>query len=342
MHNGKLLGQAIRTAIELKIASGSIRSKADVARHFKIATPSVYDWIKKGSISKDKLPELWRYFSDVVGPEHWGLSQHDLPTNFSAVRADGDKYEKRRTALKALADSLGRGGIATIAARIGKEPNYVSRMLYPPGRQGRKRIGEDSLEKLNEAFPGLFNGLVIASPPDSARDHGEEDGYMETLAQRIKRHRERLKLTQQQVADAAHVSRVAVTKWEDGQTANLKLGNLMRLCALFDIPVEEMIRGEARPGATLAGSHVVQDGGNEAHGATVKVNSGKDGTAVYNDPASVMVGLWSGFAEMCRAAGFEARDVVASVEHQRPLSATGSSLKGRATNKKAALGKNTA
>ncbi len=46
----------------------------------KVQPPSIYDWIKKGSISKDKLPELWRFFSDVVGPEHWGLNEYPIPT----------------------------------------------------------------------------------------------------------------------------------------------------------------------------------------------------------------------------------------------------------------------
>ncbi|GAA0493550.1 S24 family peptidase [Pigmentiphaga daeguensis] len=73
MLNGTDLGRAIGAAIDAKIASGAIRSKADVAKHFNVRTPSIYDWIKKGSISKDKLPELWRYFADVVGPTHWGL-----------------------------------------------------------------------------------------------------------------------------------------------------------------------------------------------------------------------------------------------------------------------------
>lgn len=73
MLKGKELGTAIGEAIGLKIASGAIVSKADVAKHFGIKTPSIYDWIKKGSISKDRLFALWSYFSDVVGPEHWGI-----------------------------------------------------------------------------------------------------------------------------------------------------------------------------------------------------------------------------------------------------------------------------
>lgn len=74
-------------------------------------------------------------------------------------------------------------------------------------------------------------------------DFSCNDAYMETLEQRIKRLREGNKLSQQQVADRVGVSRVAVTKWESGQTANLKLSNLISLCELFNISVEELIKG---------------------------------------------------------------------------------------------------
>ncbi|ENT3910099.1 DNA-binding transcriptional repressor RacR, partial [Escherichia coli] len=80
MLSGKDLGRAIEQAINKKIASGAVKSKAEIARHFKVQPPSIHDWIKKGSISKDKLPELWRFFSDVVGPEHWGLNEYPIPT----------------------------------------------------------------------------------------------------------------------------------------------------------------------------------------------------------------------------------------------------------------------
>ncbi len=65
-----------------------------------------------------------------------------------------DKYEQRRAALQKLADSLGRGGITKIADKIGKQASYVSRMLYPEGKEGFKRIGEDTVDALNIAFPG--------------------------------------------------------------------------------------------------------------------------------------------------------------------------------------------
>lgn len=74
MLKGKELGKAIEVAIQRKIDSGAAQSKAEIARHFGIQAPSIHDWIKKGSISKDKLQKLFQYFSDVVPPEHWGLS----------------------------------------------------------------------------------------------------------------------------------------------------------------------------------------------------------------------------------------------------------------------------
>ena len=73
MLSGKDLGRAIEQAIDKKISIGAAKSKAEIARHFQIKPPSIHDWINKGSISKEKLPELWNYFSDVVGPDHWGL-----------------------------------------------------------------------------------------------------------------------------------------------------------------------------------------------------------------------------------------------------------------------------
>ncbi|PRT57203.1 hypothetical protein C6086_31915 [Escherichia coli] len=79
MLSGKDLGRAIEQAINKKIASGAVKSKAEIARHFKVQPPSIHDWIKKGSISKDKLPELWRFFSDGWS-RALGLNEYPIPT----------------------------------------------------------------------------------------------------------------------------------------------------------------------------------------------------------------------------------------------------------------------
>ena len=69
MLTGKPLGAAIKAAIKDKRVT-----QKEVARVFGVKPPSISDWINKGTISKDKLPKLWDYFADVVGPAHWGLA----------------------------------------------------------------------------------------------------------------------------------------------------------------------------------------------------------------------------------------------------------------------------
>lgn len=66
---------------------------------------------------------------------------------------------------------------------------------------------------------------------------------METIGERIFKRRAELNMTQQHVADKVGVTRVAVTKWESGQTENLKLGNLMGLCKLLNVSIEYLIQG---------------------------------------------------------------------------------------------------
>lgn len=83
MLKGKDFGAAIGSAIQMKLDLGVVRSKAEIARHFKVTPPSVEDWINKGSIQKDRLPELWRFFSDVAGPEHWGMTPAEWPAGLT-------------------------------------------------------------------------------------------------------------------------------------------------------------------------------------------------------------------------------------------------------------------
>lgn len=83
MLKGKDFGEAIGKAIDLKLRKGFAASKAEIARHFGMKPPSLSDWVKKGSVAKDKLPELWRYFSDVVGPAHWDLTPDEWPAGLT-------------------------------------------------------------------------------------------------------------------------------------------------------------------------------------------------------------------------------------------------------------------
>jgi SOS-response transcriptional repressor LexA len=91
MLSGQALGRAIAEAIKLKKNSGKIKFQADIARHFGVSRASIHDWQDSGFISKDKLAEVWRYFSDVVGPEHWGLDS--WPTD--VINPDDNKIPVR-------------------------------------------------------------------------------------------------------------------------------------------------------------------------------------------------------------------------------------------------------
>lgn len=63
-----------------------------------------------------------------------------------------DKYEKRRIKLLELRDSKCSGKVSALAKRIDRDPSYVSRMLYPEGKAGRKRIADDMIEVIELAF----------------------------------------------------------------------------------------------------------------------------------------------------------------------------------------------
>ena len=64
-----------------------------------------------------------------------------------------------------------------------------------------------------------------------------------TLGERICQYRVRRHLSQQEVAEKLEVSRQSVSKWEtDG--AGPELDKLVKLCELFEVPLDELVRGE--------------------------------------------------------------------------------------------------
>ncbi len=87
-----------------------------------------------------------------------------------------DRKESRRQALNKLVEELGRGGIADVARRIDKSPDYVSRMLYEPGKAGRKGIGEDTWAALLNAYPQL--GVTPAGVGTPSQPVGFDDDTM--------------------------------------------------------------------------------------------------------------------------------------------------------------------
>lgn len=125
MLSGKDLGRAIEQAIKKKLSSGTAKTKAEIARHFNIKPPSIHDWINRGSISKEKLPELWNYFSDVVGPEHWGLK--DFPHQSATQDNPRDLAEHDRVANLYIQASPERKAVVDylLSSSYGEQPTWV-------------------------------------------------------------------------------------------------------------------------------------------------------------------------------------------------------------------------
>ena len=83
MLTGPELGAAIEAA---RIAKGV--SKKTLADDFSVKPPSIQGWVKNGRIDKSKLMDVIAYFSDVVGPEHWGLRPGFSYENLGATNED--------------------------------------------------------------------------------------------------------------------------------------------------------------------------------------------------------------------------------------------------------------
>ena len=69
---------------------------------------------------------------------------------------------------------------------------------------------------------------------------------MEDMASRIKTLRIARGLTQQQLAEACGVTKAAVSQWENGLTANVKLKTFMSLCDALGTDPAFLIWGPAR------------------------------------------------------------------------------------------------
>lgn len=82
MLSGPELGDALKRAMEKKKVGPSA-----VATAFGVKPPSVSDWCNYGRIHKKHLERLVEYFSDVVGPDHWGLAPLTNKQAFHAAAA---------------------------------------------------------------------------------------------------------------------------------------------------------------------------------------------------------------------------------------------------------------
>lgn len=68
-----------------------------------------------------------------------------------------DKFEFRRMRLIKIRDEQFGGKPTPLAKRIGKDPSYVTRLFYPEGKEGKKRISDELIEAIGREFPDWLN-----------------------------------------------------------------------------------------------------------------------------------------------------------------------------------------
>jgi len=158
MLTGEQLGRAIRAAIKKK----GVTQKA-VASEFGVTPPSVQDWLNRGVIGKDKLPKLWSYFADVVGPEHWGLRE------WPAAPLADDEATETSTGLTPLPDTStssvtisqydtgGRMGVAGVELR--DQPGVIESW----------RVSREWLEKNVRGYSQVNSLCIVTGFGDSMR-----------------------------------------------------------------------------------------------------------------------------------------------------------------------------
>ncbi|WP_313397110.1 S24 family peptidase [Stutzerimonas nitrititolerans] len=105
-----LTGSELGAAIEAARIKKNVSKKA-FGDAFGIKPPSVQGWVKTGRIDKSKLIEVIRYFSDVVGPEHWGLASDDadLLNLESAPEPTDGKADSAADAVLRMLEKHGKG-----------------------------------------------------------------------------------------------------------------------------------------------------------------------------------------------------------------------------------------
>jgi transcriptional regulator with XRE-family HTH domain len=66
---------------------------------------------------------------------------------------------------------------------------------------------------------------------------------METLGERIRCCRNKKWLSQQQLADLLGITKGAVSQWENGRSANIKLVTVLKLCEVLGVTLDYLVHG---------------------------------------------------------------------------------------------------
>lgn len=202
MLTGKELGLAIREAIALKGVT-----QRELANVFEVKPPSIQDWIKRGTVSKDKLPALWHYFEDVVGPEHWGLDSFPRwPIRRPRTKAPEGLHEESEAApylpgfeslsipllaqLGSMSPAEERLHDDVVVGRLNVSPDWVRRTIKPLTAMENLRL----IHGYGDSMEGTFNDGDILLVDAGVQDPKVDGVYVLEANERtyIKRVRQRL------------------------------------------------------------------------------------------------------------------------------------------------------
>lgn len=184
MLTGPELGAAIEAA---RIAKGV--SKKKIADDFQVKPPSVQGWVKNGRIDKSKLMDVIAYFSDVVGPEHWGLRPgftfESLPDVDSEPSQDEPVATSAADIVRNMLAKQGKGLSETAraqlmaAAEASDEGNVVTVDFSRPGLVGDEvRIAHYDIRaamgggQLPHDYPEMLKDIRVS--PSHLREIGVE------------------------------------------------------------------------------------------------------------------------------------------------------------------------
>jgi DNA-binding XRE family transcriptional regulator len=108
-----------------------------------------------------------------------------------------------------------------------------------PGSEEPNDVFLEHWDMLAIAYRGVKDGLPVESYPNQ----------METMGDRIKQLRQSKGWTQEQLGDRVGVSKMAVSAWETGGTANIRLKTFLALCEEFGTTPQYLAFGPDQPRA---------------------------------------------------------------------------------------------
>ena len=174
-----LTGTALGAAIEAARKKKGVSKKA-LGEAFGVQPPSVQDWVNRGTIDKEKLPGLWRYFSDVVGPEHWGLEHWIQPQHpsegthsgplvahdLSLPRLQTAPVKSREVPVIGTLHMGVSNELELRASPDGVAIGHVQAYTAAPGSFALRVVGD-------HLYPAVRHGACIVIEPDGACVAGE-------------------------------------------------------------------------------------------------------------------------------------------------------------------------